>query len=86
MAETLDNLYPKCICCGETPELGIMGGIVIWGRFVCDECQDRLADAEIGEPLYDRMVEAVKEMWTGSALYRKISETSKSTVLLKDNN
>lgn len=62
--EHSDNLYPKCICCHETPDAGITGGIVVWGRFVCDECQSGLVMVEFGAPLYDRMLEAVKDLWS----------------------
>lgn len=63
MAEPCDNLYPKCICCGGTPEAGIVGGILIWGRFICDGCQESLVNAEIGDQAYDQVMEALKETW-----------------------
>ncbi|MDH7478404.1 MAG: sigma factor G inhibitor Gin [Syntrophomonadaceae bacterium] len=63
MMELPDNLYPRCICCGETPILGIAGGVVVWHRFVCDGCQSNLVSAEIDSPFYSQMLEAIKGLW-----------------------
>lgn len=63
MAGLPDNLYPRCICCGETPILGIAGGVVVWHRFVCDGCQSSLVSAEVDSPFYSRMLEAIKGLW-----------------------
>ena len=68
--EQSDNLYPKCICCHKT-RYRDNRGIVVWGRFVCDECQSGLVMVEIGAPLYDQMLEAIKDLW-GHAQQRSL--------------
>ena len=57
------NLLPQCLICGQTPDQGIIGGVLIRKHFLCDACQERILETSIEEPFYQQMKEGLKELW-----------------------
>ena len=75
-----NNLFPRCLICGVTPETGIIGGVQLRKRFLCSECQERILNASIEDPFYILMKEGLKELW-----WPPVSEsTSVSRLVISD--
>ena len=50
-----------CLCCGVTGKQGIS----IAGRFLCQDCERRLAAARPDSEDYGRLIERCKGIWAG---------------------
>lgn len=58
------KLLPVCIVCGETPPLGIIDGVVLRGKFLCTNCENRILAMDLSSLEYEAVVEKIKEIWT----------------------
>ncbi|MGI6452666.1 MAG: sigma factor G inhibitor Gin [Syntrophomonadaceae bacterium] len=48
----IDNVVPRCSFCHQVPEKGIRGGWKLRKIFVCQECEKKIINSEIGSPYY----------------------------------
>jgi len=62
MAES-GKLLPVCIICEQVPLEGIMGGLVITGNFICDDCQRELLSIACDDEKYKVFQEKLKKIW-----------------------
>ena len=56
-------LLPVCLMCGETPTLGIMGGVVLRGKFLCTQCEEQILSLDAEGKEYDVVIEKLKQIW-----------------------
>jgi hypothetical protein len=63
VAEKKGILLPVCVVCEQTPPLGIAGGIVISGCFLCTDCEKEIVAAQAGDLHYLRLKEKLKKIW-----------------------
>jgi hypothetical protein len=57
------KLLPVCLLCSETPTMGIMGGVVLRGKFLCTSCEKHILSLEVNSSEYDVVVEKLKSLW-----------------------
>ena len=49
------QVLPCCVVCGEVPRGGIADGIFVRKRFICVECEARLAEMRLERDEYERL-------------------------------
>jgi hypothetical protein len=59
----VNNLLPKCLVCGETPERGLAAGIFLCRRFLCDSCGAHIAALCPGEKDYAEVARRLRRLW-----------------------
>ncbi len=57
------NLLPVCLVCGETPPVGIRGGIVFNRHFLCHKCERELVGLGNQDHRYGEFVNSLKGLW-----------------------
>ncbi|MGF7185215.1 hypothetical protein GGQ84_001301 [Desulfitispora alkaliphila] len=57
------NLVPKCIICEQVPEKGIVEGVFLNRKFICDSCEEHIANVMPGDQHYDEIVEKIRLIW-----------------------
>lgn len=62
-ASSKGTLLPVCVVCEETPPLGIVGGIVVSGRFLCSRCEKEIVHLRVGDSHYALFREKIKKLW-----------------------
>jgi uncharacterized membrane protein len=56
-------LLPVCVVCDQTPPLGIAGGILVSGHFLCTRCEEEIVRARVGDSGYCQIKEKIKKIW-----------------------
>ncbi|HZJ85409.1 MAG TPA: sigma factor G inhibitor Gin [Syntrophomonadaceae bacterium] len=55
-------LLPVCAICGEVPEHGISGGYMLNKSFICNKCEQRIINTEIGTSQYQEILQLIKKI------------------------
>lgn len=55
-------LLPICAICGEVPEQGIAGGYMLNKSFICNGCEERIINTEIGTRQYQEILKLIKKI------------------------
>ncbi len=56
-------LLPVCMICEQTPPLGIAGGMLVSGRFLCARCEREIVRAQVDDSRYAQLKEKLKKLW-----------------------
>ncbi len=56
-------LLPVCMVCEQTPPLGIAGGMLVSGRFLCSRCEREIVRIQVGDSRYTQLKEKLKKLW-----------------------
>jgi len=57
------KVLPVCILCGDTPPLGLTGGIYINHHLICDCCEQEILQTQTVDVHYRTLVENLKRLW-----------------------
>ncbi|NLI91706.1 MAG: hypothetical protein GX434_05715 [Peptococcaceae bacterium] len=58
----MNNVFPKCVICGNHPENGLYDGIRLASRFICSVCEDNIIQSNAHTNEYQDIVQAVKRI------------------------
>jgi hypothetical protein len=56
-------LLPVCDFCNQVPEQGIKGVMRVGKAWLCQACESRIIQMEVGSPDYEVMLEKMKNIW-----------------------
>lgn len=56
-------LLPVCVVCEQTPPLGIAGGMMVSGCFLCIGCEKEIVRTRVGDLNYLYLKEKIKKIW-----------------------
>lgn len=54
------NLLPRCTICNQVPREGIWGGIKLKKAFICTQCEQEIANADVSSNNYQILLEKIK--------------------------
>mgnify|MGYP000894033453 CR=1 FL=1 len=57
-------LLPRCYFCGQVPDEGIRGGVIIKKAFICRQCETQIVDLQIGSPVYEIVIKKIKKLFS----------------------
>jgi hypothetical protein len=58
----MNNIYPKCFVCGQTPGNGLYDGIRLNRKLICSRCEDHIISTESGTMEYLENIRHIKEI------------------------
>jgi hypothetical protein len=56
------NLLPRCTICSQVPRGGIRGGIKLKKAFICTQCEQEIANVDVGSANYQVLLEKIKRI------------------------
>lgn len=61
----MNNIYPKCTICKETPLGGLYDGMRLAHRIICSSCERQIIEAKIGSVAYQRNIQNIRKILFG---------------------
>ncbi|KUO60484.1 MAG: hypothetical protein APF84_06400 [Gracilibacter sp. BRH_c7a] len=58
----MNNLYPKCSICGQTPAKGLRDGFRLANRFICSRCETQIVVTNIEAVEYERNIQNIRKL------------------------
>jgi hypothetical protein len=58
----LNNIYPKCHICGNTPSKGLFDGFRLEGKFICAVCEAGILVSDMGTQEYQTYMQSIREI------------------------
>jgi len=55
-----DNILPRCYFCHSIPEKGIHGGWRFRQAFICDRCEQKIINTEVGSLYYQELMGKIR--------------------------
>ena len=55
-------LLPRCTICNQVPKEGIRGGIKLKKAFICTQCEQEIANVDVGSANYQILLEKIKRI------------------------
>jgi len=56
-------ILPRCGICNQVPEEGIRGGLIIKKAFICNKCQNKMINIDVGSPEYEVILNKIKKIF-----------------------
>jgi hypothetical protein len=57
------TVLPVCSFCSQVPAQGIRGGIKVGKAWLCQACEGKIIQTEVGSSDYEIMMEKIKNVW-----------------------
>ncbi len=61
----MNNLYPKCSICGQTPSKGLHDGFRLAKRFICSRCETQIVITNTEAVEYEHNIQSIKKVIYG---------------------
>lgn len=58
----MNNIYPKCVVCGQTPNKGLYDGFRLNRKLICSGCEKHIIGSDSGTIEYLENVSRIKEI------------------------
>ena len=55
-------ILPRCQICSQVPKGGIRGGIKLKKAFICTQCEQEIANVEVGTAYYQILLDKIKKI------------------------
>lgn len=59
----MGKVVPVCFFCQQIPEQGFAGGIFLFSKFLCEQCQDKILEVSSEDADYEHVLGKIKELW-----------------------
>ena len=59
----MGKLLPECFVCEQIPINGINQGIILFKKFLCEQCQNQILEINNEDSNYQHILGKIRELW-----------------------